>query len=108
MDWTVNDGLYNRFPKWCLKCENILHCEFVMLSGSRKCKKVLVWSGDFGLDQYISCNLSRKDVTLVAIWKKIEEFCKPWANVLRTRFDLLTSFRQGDLNVNQWYNAVQT
>ena len=24
MDWTVNDGLYYRFLKWKLKCENIL------------------------------------------------------------------------------------
>ena len=41
MDWMVNDGLYNRFLKWNLKCENILECELVMLSESRKCKKVL-------------------------------------------------------------------
>ena len=27
---------------------------------------------------------------------------------MRARFDLLTSFRQGDLSVDQWYNAVQT
>ena len=104
----VNDGLYHRFLKWCLKCDNILECEIVMLSKSKKCKKVLAWSGDFGLDQYISWNLSSEDVTLETIWKKIEEFCKPQANELRARFDLLTSFRQGDLNVNQWYNAVQT
>ena len=29
MDWTVNDGLYHRFLKWHLKCENILECELV-------------------------------------------------------------------------------
>ena len=23
MDWRVNDVLYHRFLKWCLKCENI-------------------------------------------------------------------------------------
>ena len=28
MDWTVNDGLYHRFLKWHLKCENIL--EFML------------------------------------------------------------------------------
>ena len=31
MDWTVNDGLYHRFLKWHLKCENILECEIAML-----------------------------------------------------------------------------
>ena len=69
---------------------------------------MLAWTGDFGLDQYISWNLSSEDVTLEVIWKKIEEFCKPQANDLRARFDLLTSFMQGVLSVNQWYNAVQT
>ena len=47
--WTVNDGLYHRFLKWCLKCENILECELVMLSERRQCKKVIAWSGDFGI-----------------------------------------------------------
>ena len=31
MDWTVNDGLYHRFLKWHLKCENILACELAAL-----------------------------------------------------------------------------
>ena len=31
MNWTVDDGLYNRFVKWKLKCENILDCKLAML-----------------------------------------------------------------------------
>ena len=31
MDWTVNDGIYHRFLKWHLKCENILECELAAL-----------------------------------------------------------------------------
>ena len=108
MDWTVNDGLYNRFLKWKLKCENILECELAMLPETRKCKKVIAWSGDFGLDQYISWNLPNEDLSLEVIWKKYEEFCKPQANELRARFDLLTSFRQADMSIDEWYNAVQT
>ena len=41
MDWTVNDGLYHRFLKWKLKCENILDCELAMIPKSKKCKKVV-------------------------------------------------------------------
>ena len=93
IDWTVNDGLYNRFLKWRLTCENILECELAMLPEARKCKKSVAWSGDFGLDQYISWNMSNEDLILEVIWKKFEEFCKPQANELRARFDLLTSFR---------------
>ena len=44
---------------------------------------------------------------LDVIWNKFEEFCKPHTNEIRTRFDLLTSLRQGDLSVDEWYNAVQ-
>ena len=50
MDWTVNDSLYHRFLKWKLKCENILDCELAMLPEAKKHKKVIVWSGDFGMD----------------------------------------------------------
>ena len=35
MDWTVNDGLYNRILKWKLKCKNILECELAILPDSR-------------------------------------------------------------------------
>ena len=108
VDWTVNDGLYNRFLKWQLKCENILDCKCVMLPEPRKHKKVLAWSGDFGLDQYVSWSIPSEELTLEVLWKKSEEFCKPQAKELRARFHLLTSFRQGDLSVHQWYNAVQT
>ena len=57
-------------------------------------KKIIAWSGDFGLDQYISWNLSNEELYLDTIWQKYEEFCKPQANELRARFDLLTSFKQ--------------
>ena len=71
MDWTVNDNLSNGFLKWKLKCKNILECKLAMLPEARKCKKTVAWSGDFGLDQYISWNLSSEDLTLEVIWKKI-------------------------------------
>ena len=50
MNWSVDDGLYNRFIKWKIRCENILDCELAMLSEARKCKKllhgqeILVWT----------------------------------------------------------------
>ena len=108
MNWSVDDGLYNRFIKWKIRCENILDCELAMLSEARKCKKVIAWSGDFGLDQYISWNLLNEELCLDTIWQKYEEFCKPQANELRARFDLLTSFKQDQMSVDEWYNKVQT
>ena len=54
MDWTVDDGLNHRLLKWHLKCENILECELTALPQWQKCKKVIAWSRDFGMDQYAS------------------------------------------------------
>ena len=76
-----------------------------MLPEARKCKKVVAWSGDFGLDQYISWNLSSEELTL---WEKFEEFCKPQSNEIRARFVLLTNLTQGNRSADEWYNAVQT
>ena len=67
MDWSVNDSLYHRFFKWKLKCENILDCELAMLSESKKCRKIMAWSGDFGMDQYVSWHLPTKDLCLDTI-----------------------------------------
>ena len=45
MNWNVDDGLYNRFIKWKIRCENILNCELAMPSEARKSKKsyCMVW-----------------------------------------------------------------
>ena len=79
-----------------------------MLPEARKYKKVVAWSGDFGLDQYFPWNLSSEELTLEVLWDTFKEFYKPQSNEVRARFDLLTSFRQGDRSVNEWYNVVQT
>ena len=104
VDWTVNNGLYHRFLKWCLKCENILECELAMLPEKRQSKKEIAWSGDFGKGQYVSWNLSIEEVMLDTIL----EFCKPQSNEVRASFDLLTSYQQGNKSVDKWYSAVQT
>ena len=67
MDWTVNDDLYHRFLKWHLKCENILECELAALPEWQKCKKVIAWSGEFGMDQYVSRGFSADDLNLDTI-----------------------------------------
>ena len=59
------------------------------------------------MDQYVSWCLPIEDLSLDVIWSKYEDFCKPQANEVRARFDLLTSFRQGNRSVDEWYNTVQ-
>ena len=70
-------------------------------------QKMIQWLGDVGLDMYISWALPATDVTLQTIWSKFKEFCKPQSNVVHAQFDLLTSFRQGNRSISEWYNAVQ-
>ena len=70
-------------------------------------KTVIAWSGNCGMDQYVSWSLSSHELTLETIWGKYEEYCKPQSNKVQARFDLLMSFRQGNCSVNEWYNAVQ-
>ena len=72
-----------------------------------KYNKVIAGSGDFGIDQYVSWCLPVDDFRLDTIWSKYVDFCKPQANEVRARFDLLTSFCQGNRSVDEWYNAVQ-
>ena len=69
MNWNVDDVLSNRFLKWKIKCENTLNCELAMLSESRKCKKLIAWSGDFSIDQYVPWDLLPEDLSLKVIWK---------------------------------------
>ena len=84
IEWTVNDGLYHRFPKWHLKCKNILECELPMLPERMQCRKVIAWSGNFGMDQYVSWSMSNKELMPDTIWEKFEE-----SNEVRARPRLL-------------------
>ena len=72
MDWTVNDYLYHRFLKWYLKCKNILECKLAALPECQQCRKVIAWSGDCGMDHYVSWNLPSNELTLDTIWGKYE------------------------------------
>ena len=77
MDWTINNALYHRFLKWKLKCENILECKLTAVPECQKSKKVIAWSGNFGMDQYVSWGLSKEEMNLDTIWERFEDFCKP-------------------------------
>ena len=107
MNCTVNDNLYHRFLKWHLKCKNILECKLAALPECQQCKKVIAWSGNCGMDQYVSWNLPSSELTHDTIWGKYKEYCKLQSNEVQARFDLLTSFCQGNCSIDEWYNTVQ-
>ena len=55
----------------------------------------------------MSWNLPSSELTLDTIWEKYKEYCKPQSNEVWARFDLLTSFCQGNHSIDEWYNAMQ-
>ena len=59
------------------------------------------------MDHYVSWCLPADELNMDTIWSKYEDFCKPQANEVRARFDLLTGFHQGNKSVDEWYNNVQ-
>ena len=68
---------------------------------------MIQWSGDVGLDMYISWALPTEEVTLQTIWSRFEDFCKPKSNAVHALFNLLTTVQQGNRSIDKWYNAVQ-
>ena len=58
-----------------------------MLPESKKCKKVISWSSDFGMDQYVSLCLPAAEVNLDTICSKYEDFGKPQTNDVCVTFD---------------------
>ena len=107
MDWTRDNALHSRFIRWKIKCENILDCKLAILQESAKCKKVIQWSGDEGLDMYISSALPTEEVTLQTKRSMFEDFCKPQPNAVHAQSNLLTTFHQGNRSIDEWYNVVQ-
>ena len=93
------NGTLNVKIFWNVKLAALPECQ--------QCKKVIAWSRDCGMDQYVSWNLSSYELTLDTIWGKYEEYCKPQSNEVWARFDLLMSFRQGNHSMDEWYNAMQ-
>ena len=57
-----------------------------MLAERRKCKKIIVWSGDFRIDQYVSWNLTNDELTLDVLRENLKNSVN--ANLMRSKQDL--------------------
>ena len=106
MDWTKNDTLLERFHWWKKHCLRILNGELQAAPESSKCNTLLRWSGVEGMKKIEGTKVPEKEYTLDFIWQEWEKHCKPIANEVRARFDLMTKVRQGSMSVDEWYDAV--
>ena len=70
--------------------------------------KLLPPVGILGLISMCLGILPMKSLPLMSYGKNMKNFYKPQSNEVRARFDLLTSCRQGERSVDEWYNEVQT
>ena len=57
--------------------KNILECELAALPECQKCKKVVAWYVDFGMDQCVSWSLPKEDLSLDTIWEHLKSFVHP-------------------------------
>ena len=46
----------------------LLESGLALLAEKRKWKRIIAWSGDLGIEQYVSWNLTNEDLTLEVVW----------------------------------------
>ena len=52
MDWSTDDNLYNRFKMWKQRCELLFTGPMAKLEEDIKCKHLLYWSGEHGIELF--------------------------------------------------------
>ena len=60
MDLTPGSDLLTRFKRFRQKCELLLDGPLKSRDGTQKCKYVLLWSGDYGLDLFNTWTLTEE------------------------------------------------
>ena len=96
MDWSPGPDLRTRFKRFCQKCELLLDGPLKSRDSTQKCKYVLLWSGDHGLDLFNTWTLTtdqQKD--LKEYWTRFEDHVKPQVNHILNRY-YLRSLKQNN------------
>ena len=75
-----------------------------MLQEKRKCKKVVAWSEDFGIDQYVSWNLSNDEISLELICYRRNLENSVNSSLMRSEQDL-TCLQALDKVKEAWMNG---
>ena len=99
MYWMVNNALYHRFLKCKLKCKNTLECELAALPECQQCRQL--WNGSVCLMGAVQ----RRNESWHNLGE-VKKYCNLQSNEVYAWFNLLTSFCQGNKNINKWYKTV--
>jgi hypothetical protein len=102
MDWSTDKGLYGRFKIWKQQCELLFSGPLVKLEEPIRCKYLLYWSGERGLDLFNSWGLSEEQQKCLAnYFNGFEEFVKPLSNELMAAWEL-HNCEQGTLSLEEF------
>ena len=108
IDWSVNDGLYNRFKLWKQRCELLFCGPMAKTEEEVKCKYLLFWAGERGLELFNSWGLSdAEQKKLESYWKSFESFAKPQSNELMATWELHNA-KQGNLSLEEFITKLRT
>ena len=89
MDWHPGPDLPTRFKRFRHKCELLLDGPLKSRDSTQKCKYVLLWSGDHGLDLFNTWALTtNQQKDLKEYWARFEDHVKPQANHILNRYYL--------------------
>ena len=61
MDWSIREGLYNRFKLWKQQCELLFSGPLVKLEEPIQCNYLLYWPGERSLELFNSWDLSEDE-----------------------------------------------
>ena len=88
IDWTSSGpDLELRFKRFRQKCEMLLDGPLKQRTEEQKCKYLLLWTGDYGLDLFNTWTLSEEEKNKLAeYWKRFEEHVKPQSTHILNRF----------------------
>ena len=78
IDWCTDENLYSRFKMWKQRCELLSTGPIAKIDEEIKCKHLLYWSGEQGIELFNSWDLSADDQKqLDNYWERIEHSVKP-------------------------------
>ena len=98
IDWSTDENLYSRFKMWKQRCELLFTGPMAKIDEEIKCKHLLHWSGEQGIELFNSWDLSADEPKkLDNYWERFEHFVKPHSNELIAAWELHT-LSQGTLS----------
>ena len=104
MEWTVNGGLYHRFLKWHLKCENILGCELCNVTREKamqegNCMEGWFWHGPVCFQELVQWKANAW-YNLGEVWRVLQA-----SNKMKWGLGLIFSQTSGK-ETSQWMSGI--